>query len=210
MSRRLIETANEVIDDIFLDRVDTQMIKKIALVTQKSFELIGVDSGHNFENHAIPVLKNTVALLEEINYKGPYTNELLCAALLHDRSRVFFGHLPIKTLQRAIMKSVGLDNSFQDIVLEVISTHSNLEQHEPYKQEKIMLFLADKLEFANWDRAENALKTMPTLIVNFYKNEWVRRIPTIEKKVLEYRDLCPNFVASFEEKLKYSKIKMNL
>lgn len=188
--------------------VDRDLVTKLAIVTKKSFELLKTDSGHNFDNHAIHVLKNTVDLMIESGYEGPYATEIMCSALLHDRNRLFLGHIPTEVIQRAIMTSIKIGKVTQDRVLEIISTHSNLVQYEPYKVEKEILFLADKLEIANWSRAENALKTMPKLIVNRYKKEWLNRIPYIEEKVLEFRDKYPKFVGEFEKRLKYSREKL--
>ncbi len=190
--------------------VDRDLVTKLAMVTKRSFDLLKTDSGHNFDNHAIHVLKNTVDLMIESGYDGPYATEIMCSALLHDRNRLFLGHIPTEVIQRAIMSSIKIEKSTQDRVLEIISTHSDLVQHEPYKVEKEILFLADKLEIANWNRAENALKTMPKWIVNRYKEEWTKRIPDIEKKVLEFRDKYPEFVNEFEKRLKYSREKLGI
>lgn len=188
--------------------VNKDLITKLAIVTKKSFELLKTDSGHNFDNHAIPVLKNTVELMIESGYKGPYATEVMCAAILHDRNRLFVGHIPTEVIQRAIMTSIKIGKGTQDRVLEIISTHSDLVQNEPYKEEKEVLFLADKGEFVNWERAETALKSMPKWIVKRYKEEWIKRIPDIEEKVLEFRAKYPKFVDEFEKRLKYSREKL--
>ena len=185
--------------------VDKDLVAKLAMVVKKSFELLKTDEGHNFDNHAIPVLKNTIDLLIESNYKGQYSTEVMCAALLHDRSRFFVGHLPTTTIQRAIMNSLSIDLVFQNRVLEIISTHSELVQTDPFKEEKEVLFLADKKEFVNWERAEVALKTMPRWIISKYKKEWIKRIPDIEEKVLGFIDKYPKFVGEFEMMLSISK-----
>lgn len=199
----------------FLERelpfdVDRDLVTKLAIVTKKSFELLKTDSGHNFDNHAIHVLKNTVDLMVESGYDGLYATEIMCSALLHDRNRLLLGHIPTEVIQRAIMSSIKIGKGTQDRVLEIISTHSNLVQYEPFKEEKEILFLADKKEFVNWDRAENALKTMPRWVVRKYKKEWISRIPAIEEKVLEFKSIYPNFVSDFQEKLKFSKSKLNI
>lgn len=204
---------NEKLNFPFLERdlpfgVDKDLVTRVAIVTRKSFELLKTDEGHDFDNHAMHVLKNVVDLLIESNYEGGYATEVMCAALLHDRNRLFLGHLPTEVLQRAIMSSLKIEKSFQDRVLEIISTHSELEQTHPFKEEKEILFLADKKEFVNWCRAETALKTMPTLLVEVYKKQWFKRIPGIEKKVLEFRDKYPKFVSEFVEMICYSRDKL--
>src|SRR5690606_869634 len=114
--------------------------------------------------------------------------ELMCASLLHDRNRWFFGHLETEVIQRVIMTGLRLESDFQDRVMEIISSHSNLVQEDPFKEEKEILFLADKKEFVNWKRAEVALKKMPRWIVAKYVEEWKNRIPLIEESVIGFRD----------------------
>jgi HD superfamily phosphohydrolase YqeK len=189
---------------------DKDLITKLAIVTKRSFELLKTDEGHNFDNHSIPVLKNIVDLLIESNYRGQYSTEVMCAGLLHDRNRFFLGHFPTTTIQRAIMNSLNIDLGFQNRVLEIISTHSELVQTDPFKEEKEVLFLADKKEFVNWNRAETALKTMPRILVKIYKKEWIKRIPDIEEKVLGFRDKYPKFVGEFEMMLSISKEKLGV
>lgn len=190
--------------------VDKDLITKLAIVTRRSFEILKTDSGHNFINHAIPVLKNTIDLLSESGYCGQFATETMCSALLHDRSRFFVGHLPTTSIQRAIMNSLSIDLVFQNRVLEIISTHSELVQTDPFKEEKEVLFLADKKEFVNWNRAKTALKTMPKILVKIYKKEWIKRIPDIEEKVLGFRDKYPKFVGEFEKMLSFSKEKLGV
>lgn len=204
---------NEKLNFPFLEsdlpfEVDKDLVTRVAIVTKNSFELLKTDSGHDFDNHAIPVLKNAFDLLVESKYEGRYATEVLCAALLHDRNRLFLGHLPTEVLQRAIMSSLRIEKSFQDRVLEIVSTHSELEQTDPFKEEKEILFLADKKEFVNWCRAETALKTMPVFLVGVYKKQWFKRIPGIEEKVLEFRHKYPKFVGEFVEMLDYSRNKL--
>ena len=106
------------------------------------------------------------------------------------------------------MKKVGLEKDFQDRVMEIISTHSEFEQSEPFKTEKTILFLADKAEYANWDRAEIALKTMPVWMANWYKKKWLQKIDKVEQKVMEYEQQYPMFISIFERNLNRTNEKV--
>lgn len=180
-----------------------EKVLNVILETQESFRKYPTDSGHNFENHAFLTLMNVFLLLE--NTKVDYVEELLCAAVLHDRNRFFVGHLPTDFLHRQVLKKAGLDVDFQDRVMEIISTHSEMEQKEPFKKEKEILFLADKMEYANWNRAEEALKTMPIWMVNWYKEKWEDKITKVEAKMEEYKGNYPLFMEIFQKNLQIAR-----
>ncbi len=183
-----------------------ELVFKVVVEAQESFKKYPADGGHNFDNHAFPTLLNVFMLLDRTNVK--YLDELLCASILHDRNRTFLGHLPTDVMHRQIMKKAGLEKDFQDRVMEIISTHSEFEQSEPFKTEKTILFLADKSEYANWDRAEVALKTMPVWMVDWYKKKWLKKINKVEQKVIGYRQQYPTFVSIFEKNLKRANEKV--
>ena len=183
-----------------------ELVFKVALEAQESFKKYPTDGGHNFDNHAFPTLLNVFMLLNKKN--AEYLDELLCASILHDRSRIFLGHLPFDVMHRQIMKKAGLEKDFQDRVMEIISTHSEFEQSEPFKTEKTILFLADKAEYASWDRAEIALKTMPVWMANWYKKKWLQKIDKVEQKVMEYEQQYPIFVSIFERNLNRASEKV--
>lgn len=204
MERCVVESVLKIENKRFTFNFENLL--SVALQTQESFKKYPTDSGHNFENHAFLTLMNVFMLLETTSVKC--LDELLCASILHDRNRIFLGHIPVEVLHRQIMRKSGLDVNFQDRVMEIISTHSEMEQKEPFKKEKEILFLADKMEYANWNRAESALKTMPKWMVNWYKEKWEVKITKVEEKIHGYRHIYPTFVNMFDTSLRRSRQKL--
>lgn len=157
------------------------IVSSVLDITTHLDRVLPVDPAHNLENHGIPVAKNTIKLAQK--YGNPQTDfdSLTMSALLHDRARFVFGHLPAGPINNAILKKAGCEVYQIQKVAFLIGNHSNLRPNAPFEEQ--ILYLADKREYFSIVRMERTIDLYSKFALEIYKKHFNKRVPRILENV---------------------------